>query len=86
MAAQFEKAEGRRPRILFAKIGSNGHDREQKDTASVHFADDFRFAIRSRTHLLVSGCTEQMSQRIAVRTGSWLDCGIVIVTQPVGNV
>ncbi|MBX6384081.1 MAG: methylmalonyl-CoA mutase [Microbispora sp.] len=36
--AQFEKAEGRRPRILVAKMGQDGHDRGQKVIASA-FAD-----------------------------------------------
>jgi methylmalonyl-CoA mutase len=36
--AQFEKAHGRRPRILVAKIGQDGHDRGQKVIASA-FAD-----------------------------------------------
>ena len=35
---QFEEAEGRRPRILVAKIGQDGHDRGQKVIASA-FAD-----------------------------------------------
>ncbi|MFM9054342.1 MAG: cobalamin-dependent protein, partial [Solirubrobacterales bacterium] len=35
---QFEKAEGRRPRILVAKIGQDGHDRGQKVIATA-FAD-----------------------------------------------
>ena len=34
----FEKAEGRRPRILVAKMGQDGHDRGQKVIASA-FAD-----------------------------------------------
>ena len=34
----FENAEGRRPRILVAKIGQDGHDRGQKVIASA-FAD-----------------------------------------------
>jgi methylmalonyl-CoA mutase len=34
----FEAAEGRRPRLLFAKIGQDGHDRGQKVIASA-FAD-----------------------------------------------
>ena len=34
----FEAAEGRRPRILVAKIGQDGHDRGQKVIASA-FAD-----------------------------------------------
>ena len=38
MAAQFERAEGRRPRILVAKMGQDGHDRGQKVIASA-FAD-----------------------------------------------
>ncbi|MBO4275710.1 methylmalonyl-CoA mutase [Microbispora triticiradicis] len=37
-SAQFEKAEGRRPRILVAKMGQDGHDRGQKVIASA-FAD-----------------------------------------------
>ncbi len=37
-AAEFEKAEGRRPRILVAKMGQDGHDRGQKVIASA-FAD-----------------------------------------------
>jgi methylmalonyl-CoA mutase len=37
-AAAFERAEGRRPRILVAKIGQDGHDRGQKVIASA-FAD-----------------------------------------------
>jgi methylmalonyl-CoA mutase len=36
--AQFEADEGRRPRILVAKIGQDGHDRGQKVIASA-FAD-----------------------------------------------
>jgi methylmalonyl-CoA mutase len=38
LAAAFEDAEGRRPRILIAKIGQDGHDRGQKVIASA-FAD-----------------------------------------------
>jgi methylmalonyl-CoA mutase len=37
-AATFERAEGRRPRILVAKMGQDGHDRGQKVIASA-FAD-----------------------------------------------
>ena len=36
--AEFEKAEGRRPRILVAKMGQDGHDRGQKVIVSA-FAD-----------------------------------------------
>ncbi|GAA3446038.1 methylmalonyl-CoA mutase [Planomonospora venezuelensis] len=36
--AEFEKAEGRRPRILVAKMGQDGHDRGQKVIATA-FAD-----------------------------------------------
>jgi methylmalonyl-CoA mutase len=36
--AEFEEAEGRRPRILVAKIGQDGHDRGQKVIVSA-FAD-----------------------------------------------
>ena len=38
LAAAFESADGRRPRILVAKIGQDGHDRGQKVIASA-FAD-----------------------------------------------
>jgi methylmalonyl-CoA mutase len=38
MTAAFEQAEGRRPRILVAKMGQDGHDRGQKVIASA-FAD-----------------------------------------------
>ncbi len=38
MAAEFEKAEGRRPRILVAKMGQDGHDRGAKVIATA-FAD-----------------------------------------------
>ncbi|HKN20159.1 MAG TPA: methylmalonyl-CoA mutase, partial [Terracidiphilus sp.] len=38
MAADFEKAEGRRPRILVAKMGQDGHDRGSK-VISTAFAD-----------------------------------------------
>ncbi len=38
LVAQFENDEGRRPRILVAKIGQDGHDRGQKVIASA-FAD-----------------------------------------------
>jgi methylmalonyl-CoA mutase len=38
LAQQFEKDEGRRPRILVAKMGQDGHDRGQKVIASA-FAD-----------------------------------------------
>ena len=38
MAAAFEKLDGRRPRILIAKMGQDGHDRGQKVIASA-FAD-----------------------------------------------
>ena len=38
LAEQFERAEGRRPRILVAKMGQDGHDRGQKVIASA-FAD-----------------------------------------------
>ena len=34
----FEEADGRRPRILVAKMGQDGHDRGQKVIASA-FAD-----------------------------------------------
>merc|ERR1739841_361342 len=38
MAEAFEEAEGRRPRILVAKMGQDGHDRGQKVVATA-FAD-----------------------------------------------
>ena len=38
LVSQFEDDEGRRPRILVAKIGQDGHDRGQKVIASA-FAD-----------------------------------------------
>jgi methylmalonyl-CoA mutase len=38
LAEAFEVAEGRRPRILVAKVGQDGHDRGQKVIASA-FAD-----------------------------------------------
>ncbi|MGB6754560.1 MAG: methylmalonyl-CoA mutase [Xanthobacteraceae bacterium] len=38
LVAKFEESEGRRPRILVAKIGQDGHDRGQKVIASA-FAD-----------------------------------------------
>ena len=38
LAEQFEQAEGRRPRILVAKMGQDGHDRGQKVVATA-FAD-----------------------------------------------
>jgi len=38
LAARFQRAEGRRPRILVAKMGQDGHDRGQKVIASA-FAD-----------------------------------------------
>ena len=38
LVAEFEKAQGRRPRILVAKMGQDGHDRGQKVIASA-FAD-----------------------------------------------
>ena len=38
LVEQFEKAEGRRPRILVAKMGQDGHDRGQK-VISTAFAD-----------------------------------------------
>ena len=38
LAAEFEKNDGRRPRILVAKMGQDGHDRGQKVIASA-FAD-----------------------------------------------
>jgi methylmalonyl-CoA mutase len=38
LVAKFEQDEGRRPRILVAKIGQDGHDRGQKVIASA-FAD-----------------------------------------------
>ncbi len=38
LVRQFEQAEGRRPRILVAKMGQDGHDRGQKVIASA-FAD-----------------------------------------------
>ena len=34
--AEFEKAEGRRPRILVAKMGQDGHDRGQKVIATAY--------------------------------------------------
>jgi methylmalonyl-CoA mutase len=39
----FEEAEGRRPRILVAKVGQDGHDRGQKVIASA-----FRYRLRRR--------------------------------------
>ncbi|MER7499597.1 methylmalonyl-CoA mutase [Nonomuraea pusilla] len=38
LCAEFERAEGRRPRILVAKMGQDGHDRGQKVIATA-FAD-----------------------------------------------
>ena len=38
MVAEFEQAEGRRPRILVAKMGQDGHDRGSKVIATA-FAD-----------------------------------------------
>src|SRR5262249_6981139 len=38
LVERFEKAEGRRPRILVAKMGQDGHDRGQKVIATA-FAD-----------------------------------------------
>ncbi|MGY1602605.1 methylmalonyl-CoA mutase [Geodermatophilus sp. SYSU D00815] len=38
LASEFEEAEGRRPRILVAKMGQDGHDRGQKVIATA-FAD-----------------------------------------------
>jgi hypothetical protein len=38
MCEAFEKDDGRRPRILVAKVGQDGHDRGQKVIASA-FAD-----------------------------------------------
>jgi methylmalonyl-CoA mutase len=38
LVEQFEEEEGRRPRILVAKVGQDGHDRGQKVIASA-FAD-----------------------------------------------
>jgi methylmalonyl-CoA mutase len=38
MVTEFEKAEGRRPRILVAKMGQDGHDRGAKVIATA-FAD-----------------------------------------------
>ncbi len=38
LAAEFERNDGRRPRILIAKMGQDGHDRGQKVIASA-FAD-----------------------------------------------
>jgi methylmalonyl-CoA mutase len=38
MAEEFEKSDGRRPRILVAKVGQDGHDRGQKVIATA-FAD-----------------------------------------------
>jgi methylmalonyl-CoA mutase len=38
MVAEFEQAEGRRPRILVAKMGQDGHDRGAKVIATA-FAD-----------------------------------------------
>jgi methylmalonyl-CoA mutase len=67
MAAEFEEAEGRRPRILVAKMGQDGHDRGAK-VISTAFADigfdvDIgplfqtpgevaRFAVESDVHLV----------------------------------
>lgn len=67
MAAEFEEAEGRRPRILVAKMGQDGHDRGAKVIATA-FADigfdvDIgplfqtpaevaRFAVESDVHLV----------------------------------
>ena len=38
LAEEFDKNDGRRPRILIAKMGQDGHDRGQKVIASA-FAD-----------------------------------------------
>ena len=43
MTAEFERNEGRRPKILVAKIGQDGHDRGQKVIASAF--SDFGFAV-----------------------------------------
>jgi methylmalonyl-CoA mutase len=43
MTAEFERNEGRRPKILIAKIGQDGHDRGQKVIASA--LSDFGFAV-----------------------------------------
>jgi methylmalonyl-CoA mutase len=43
MTAEFERNEGRRPRILVAKLGQDGHDRGQKVVASA--LGDFGFHV-----------------------------------------
>ena len=55
LCEDFEKNDGRRPRILVAKVGQDGHDRGQKVIASA-FADlgfdvdiGALFATRDRT-------------------------------------
>jgi methylmalonyl-CoA mutase len=47
LVAEFEENEGRRPRILVAKIGQDGHDRGQKVIASA-FADLSSTSISAR--------------------------------------
>ena len=49
MTAEFERNEGRRPKILVAKIGQDGHDRGQKVIASAF--SDFGFARGGRPAL-----------------------------------
>ena len=45
MAAEFERNEGRRPQILVAKMGQDGHDRGQKVIASA--LSDLGFAVET---------------------------------------
>ena len=47
---EFEASEGRRPRILVAKIGQDGHDRGQKVIATA-FAD-LGFDVENDVHIL----------------------------------
>ena len=75
LVAQFEHDEGRRPRILVAKVGQDGHDRGQKVIASA-FAD-LGFDVTSRADVcigplgrsLCSGPRDQPAPRMMRASG-----------------
>ena len=79
MCEAFEKNEGRRPRILVAKMGQDGHDRGQKVIASA-FADLgfdvdigplFATPTRRRARPWRTTCTSSASPRWPPATSPW---------------
>src|SRR4051812_2994066 len=79
LTAAFETAAGRRPRILVAKIGQDGHDRGQKVIASA-FADlgfevdigrFLRHPLKPRARLWRRTCTLSASLRSPPRIAPW---------------